>query len=83
MVSPADIDPRLQAALRAHRSTWSREHHKPSYIMFGNKSLDALAALAPTTEAEFLAVYGMGPKKWESFGSGILEVIRATAEATP
>ncbi len=48
---------------------------KPAYVVFDNKTAEAIAGLAPTTKAELLRVPGIGPAKVEKYGDVILEVV--------
>ena len=72
----ADVDPVLHEALRDHRTKWARVSGQPPYRMFSNEVLTNLAALRPTSEAEFLAIKGLGPAKWGQFGREVLDLIQ-------
>jgi superfamily II DNA helicase RecQ len=58
---------------------WRQERAKaenvPAYVVFDNKTLDAIVARGPRTEAELLACPGIGPTKLERYGPDILAVL--------
>ena len=49
--------------------------------MFNDRTLDALAAHRPGTEEEFLAIPGLGPAKWQRFGTRLLAFLAGEEEA--
>jgi len=59
---------------------WRREKYQnenvPAYIILHQKTLMAIADLAPTTKEELLAVKGFGKSKCDKYGDEILEIIR-------
>jgi ATP-dependent DNA helicase RecQ len=71
----ADADPELVEALRGLRSELAGG--KPAYTVFTNRTLAALAVAEPRSEAEFMAVPGLGRAKWQRYGEAILGVIEA------
>jgi len=73
-------DPGLEAVLKQYRSTWARTNGKPPYFLCSNTVLGDLAAFKPTNESEFLAIKGLGPKKWLEFGSELVTLIKAYHE---
>ncbi len=68
-------DAALFEALRAWRLQRSRADGVPAYVVAPDAVLIALATQRPRTEAELLAVPGIGPAKLESFGSEMLALI--------
>jgi DNA helicase-2/ATP-dependent DNA helicase PcrA len=54
--------------LRTWRSERARSSGKPAYTVFDDKTLRALAAALPTSEAALAAVPGIGPVKLEAYG---------------
>ncbi len=72
------VDPKLFEALRAWRSGLAKEKSVPPYIIAHDKTLEHIAARKPQTEKELLDVPGFGPKKVETYGAGILEVVTGT-----
>ncbi|HSX35503.1 MAG TPA: HRDC domain-containing protein [Patescibacteria group bacterium] len=71
-------DPVLFEALRAWRTQKARELSVPPYIVAHDKTLEHLASLKPTTQKELLDVPGFGPKKAETYGSDILEIVKSS-----
>lgn len=71
----APADPELFERLRAWRSELANAQNLPPYIIAHDKALNALASAKPTSEQELLRVPGFGPKKVETYGKDILEVI--------
>lgn len=59
---------------------WRREKYQkdnvPAYIILHQKTLLAIADLAPTTKEELLTVKGFGKSKCDRYGDEILDVIR-------
>jgi ATP-dependent DNA helicase RecQ len=63
--------------LRAHRATVARSRGVPAYVVALDRSLIEMAARAPRSHAELLAVFGMGPARVEQYGDGFLEALHA------
>lgn len=61
---------------------WRREKYQkdnvPAYIILHQKTLLAIADLAPTTKEELLTVKGFGKSKCDRYGDEILEIVRKT-----
>lgn len=74
-VAPGDRD--LFEALRAWRAEKAREQGVPAYIVFGDATLRAIAAARPTAIADLDGITGIGAKKREAYGDGILTVVAA------
>lgn len=70
-----DADAALFEALRAWRAGVAREQGVPAYIVFGDATLRALATERPATLGELDGISGIGAKKKESYGEGVLAVI--------
>jgi ATP-dependent DNA helicase RecQ len=64
-------------ALRAWRAEVAREHNLPSYVIFHDATLAAIAALAPRTLAQLQGISGIGAKKLEAYGDEVLRVVSA------
>ncbi|MGF3054444.1 DNA helicase RecQ [Microbacterium sp. YY-03] len=73
----ADGDRDLFEALRAWRAEQAREQGVPAYIVFGDATLRALADVRPTSLDALDTITGIGAKKKESYGEGVLAVIAA------
>ena len=66
-------------ALFEELKEWRREEslHQgiPAYLIFGNKTLKALAILRPTTHSALEKVPGFGPVKLEEYGADLLRLM--------
>jgi ATP-dependent DNA helicase RecQ len=74
---PADapLDSGLVDRLRALRRELAAEREVPPYVVFSNKTLEALARARPSTLDALAAVHGMGPSRMEAYGRQILEIL--------
>lgn len=63
--------------LRKLRLAIANEQQVPAFVVFGDKTLHALAAAKPTTVEAFGEVYGVGEHKKETFGPRFVEAIKA------
>ena len=63
--------------LRAWRSAEAKEQAVPAYIIFGDATLRGIAISRPTTLAELGTITGVGEKKLDQYGAGLLEVVAA------
>ncbi len=70
---PANVGGALFDALCALRH--ELRDGKPAYVVFDNKTAEAIARLGPRTKADLLRVPGIGPAKVEKYGEAILEMI--------
>ncbi|CAN7204500.1 DNA helicase RecQ [Microbacterium maritypicum] len=67
----------LFEALRTWRAETAREQGVPAYIVFGDATLRALAEHRPASLADLDGITGIGAKKREAYGKGVLAVIAA------
>ena len=67
----------LFEALRTWRAETAREQGVPAYIVFGDATLRALAEHRPASLADLDGITGIGAKKREAYGNGVLAVIAA------
>ncbi|MFC6356725.1 DNA helicase RecQ [Luethyella okanaganae] len=67
----------LFETLRAWRAEQAREQGVPAYIVFGDATLRAVAAAAPTTVGELDGITGIGAKKLEAYGEQLIAVVMA------
>lgn len=72
--------PELYNLLRAWRYEKSVEEGIPAYVVFSQKSLLELVTYLPTDKAALKLINGMGARKIERFGVGIIEEIRSYCE---
>ncbi len=66
-------------ALRAVRRQFAERENVPPYVIFSDATLHDMTRLLPRTQAEMLAVQGVGARKWERYGEAFLAVTRAAA----
>ncbi len=74
-VSPADVDPALLARLKSWRSEEARRRGMPPYVIFHDRTLEALAAVQPRDREALRRVRGIGPAKLETYGDALLELL--------
>jgi len=60
--------------LKRFRRELSKDLALPSYLIFNDATMYALAAALPITQDEFLRVRGAGDATWERFGPKIVEI---------
>jgi len=65
-------DSGVMTALRAWRLETARSSGVPPYVLLHDMTIEALAALRPSTMEELLAVPGVGPVKASRYGSSLL-----------
>ena len=70
------IHPELAQALVDWRREKYQKDNVPAFMILPQKTLLAIADLAPTTKEELLSVKGFGKSKCEKYGEEILEIIR-------
>jgi ATP-dependent DNA helicase RecQ len=68
----------LYRELKAVRKQLADARQVPAYVIFTDATLQQMARFHPCTEAEFLALSGVGPRKLEQYGPVFLEAIRAS-----
>jgi ATP-dependent DNA helicase RecQ len=71
----AGFDPSIYSALRDLREKFAKAENVPAYVIFSNKTLEALARYRPTNIDEFLAVPGVGPVKAQRFARAFLDAL--------
>lgn len=72
----AAVDETLFEQLRLMRRDIALRENVPPYIVFNDSTLREMAALRPTTEADFLRVKGVGEAKIRKFGLPFLKLFR-------
>ena len=76
---PGSADATLEKALKAWRVSEAKRHGMPAFRVLTDKTLHAIAAARPLTEAALLEVSGIGLKLVEKYGKQILRVIRTAS----
>lgn len=69
----ADDD--LAERLREWRLEQARSQGVPAYVVFNDRTLEALAALRPSTSEALLTVPGIGPAKLDAYGEDLIELL--------
>ncbi len=67
--------------LREWRAGVAREQGVPAYIVFGDATLRGIAVTKPDSLEQLGTISGVGEKKLEAYGAGVLEVVAAEAAA--
>ena len=78
-LSPLQQD--LEDRLRAWRKVEAARTGKPAFLVFGDKTLRALAIAAPTSLSQLSAVNGVGPDKLDRYGAEVLALLRGDPSA--
>jgi DNA helicase-2/ATP-dependent DNA helicase PcrA len=68
-------DPDLADRLRDWRRDQARSQGVPAYVVFNDKTLQALASMRPSTTESLLGVPGIGPAKLEAYGEDLIELL--------
>lgn len=69
------VDPDLAERIRAWRLAEAKRRKVPAFVVFSDRTLEALAAHRPADRQELLQVHGIGPRKAKDFGEEVLELI--------
>ncbi|MEM1434413.1 MAG: DNA helicase RecQ [Pseudomonadota bacterium] len=78
---PDDIDVGLWEALREHRRQLAEDQRVPPYVIFHDRTLQAICQLRPRTLAELAQINGVGERKLDKYGMGFLEAIERYSAA--
>lgn len=70
-----DDDRDLFEGLRTWRAETAKAASVPAYVVFPDSVLVSIATARPMTPDELFAISGVGAKKLESYGSGVLQVV--------
>ena len=73
--APDDENETLFQKLRELRLSIARENSLPPYMVFNDRTLRDMARLRPITDAQFLAVNGVGDSKLTKYGKRFMEAI--------
>ena len=74
-------DPALTERLRALRTALASQQSVPAYVVFSNKTLDAIARMRPASSSELAEVPGIGPSRLDAYGNDILAAIQGAEPA--
>ncbi|MDT7725174.1 MAG: ATP-dependent helicase UvrD/PcrA [Actinomycetota bacterium] len=78
---PSNVDEELLARLRAWRGERSKELKVPTFVVFTDATLVAIAEQRPTTDGALVSISGIGATKLERFGAEVLDVVRAVVSS--
>ena len=73
--APDDENETLFQKLRELRLSIARENSLPPYMVFNDRTLRDMARLRPITDAQYLAVNGVGDSKLAKYGKRFMEAI--------
>jgi len=68
-------DAALYEALREWRLEAARDNGVAAFVVFPNRTLEEIARRRPRSEAELLAVRGVGPSKLARYGGDVLAIV--------
>ncbi|MFT2689849.1 DNA helicase RecQ [Clavibacter zhangzhiyongii] len=71
----------LFEALRAWRSEQAKEQGVPAYVVFADVTLREVATVRPQDLGQLAGVTGVGQKKLDTYGEGLLAVVREAGGA--
>ena len=80
-VDHLDFDRDLFARLRDLRFRLAQTRNVPPYVIFGDRSLQEMAAYVPQSRESFSSISGVGRVKLDDFADEFLDVIRGYAES--
>lgn len=73
MVAEPDAD--LREYLREWRRITSKEQGVPAYVVLHDTTLEEICRIRPASIAELLSITGIGERKADTYGQGILEAL--------
>ena len=73
---PAEGDEALFLALKTLRKRLADEKNLPAYVVFSDATLQQMARFKPQTDAELMAISGVGPKKLVQYGDAFLALLK-------
>jgi DNA helicase II / ATP-dependent DNA helicase PcrA len=76
---PAHCDEVLLAKLTEWRRATARDQKVPAYVVFTDVTLQVIAERRPRSEAELVAVPGVGRVKLDRYGADVLRLCKASA----
>ncbi|HSP20375.1 MAG TPA: HRDC domain-containing protein, partial [Myxococcaceae bacterium] len=79
-VAEGPMNDQAAEALRRFRRELSRDLEVPPFILFNDRTLQALATALPLSREDFLAVKGTGATSWERFGPKVVEICKGALE---
>ena len=83
MLADHGFEPILYSMLRDLRARLAKREDVPPYVIFSNKTLEALSRYRPTTSEEGLAVSGIGESKAQRYLPAFLAVLAEWKRSRP
>jgi DNA helicase-2/ATP-dependent DNA helicase PcrA len=74
---PADVDLDLLERLKAWRSSAAKQQQVPTYVVFTDATLTAIAERRPLDDAGLVAIPGIGAAKLQRYGADVLAILSA------
>ena len=71
----AAVDPQLLARLKGWRTEEARRRSVPPYVVFHDRTLEAVAAARPGALDELAKIKGVGPAKLATYGEDLLRLL--------
>jgi superfamily II DNA helicase RecQ len=69
------VDSVLMSRLKTWRMDQARAQGVPAFVVFNDRTLEAIASLRPSSEVALLEVPGIGPAKLEAYGDQLLDLL--------
>ncbi|MEV3994259.1 ATP-dependent DNA helicase UvrD2 [Streptomyces halstedii] len=76
---PSEMDEALYERLREWRAVRAKEISQPTYCVFTDKTLMAIAEAVPGSESELVVIAGVGNRKLTRFGADVLAICAGQA----
>ncbi len=73
----------LDDQLRAWRTSEAKRLGKPAFLLLSDRTLSAIAQVAPQTLSDLRRINGIGPEKSETYGPALIALCRGQALPTP
>jgi DNA helicase-2/ATP-dependent DNA helicase PcrA len=74
---PSDVDVELLDRLKAWRSTTAKQQQVPTYVVFTDATLAAIAEHRPVDNAGLVGIPGIGARKLDRYGADVLALVTA------
>jgi DNA helicase-2/ATP-dependent DNA helicase PcrA len=74
---PSDVDVELLDRLKAWRSTTAKQQQVPTYVVFTDATLAAIAEHRPVDNSGLVGIPGIGARKLDRYGPDVLALVTA------
>lgn len=72
---PSNMDDDLFERLRDWRKSTASQAGVPAYVVFTDVTLTAIAEREPKSDADLVAIAGIGPRKLDEYGAAVLALV--------